>query len=307
MPLYFAIYQKILADNVFISIYLYVFDYFLSVTISETKGQLVGNSHILIHALTFINSSILRRSSETLCENLKHLNIHKPKHIKPISDEEFGYYLAGFIEGSGHFINQNLLVMSFHIQDIRLAYFIKSRLGYGSVKNNKLLISNKEGLFKIINLINGKIRTPIIYNQISLISPQLSLDNSTFSNNYWLAGFCDANASFQVKIIYRQLIKLPEVRLNLQICHKNNFLLQKILEEFGGSIRYCQKTDIYYYSSINNNIAYKFISYFRIYHLSSYKYVNYLKWCKVYSFIQENLTNESFNKILSQKESMNSK
>lgn len=319
MPLYFAIYQKILAENVLSSIYQNVFDYFLSVTISETRGQLVGNFQLLINALTLNNSSILRRSSETLCENLKHLNIHKPKHIKPISDEEFGSYLAGLIEGDGHFSNQNQLIISFHIQDIRLAYFIKSRLGYGSVKkiqNQRAInyvISNKEGIEKVISLINGKIRTPIKYNQIikNITYPfnKLPLDNTSLTNNYWFAGFCDADASFQVKIIYRQLKKLPEIRLSLQIDQKNNYILEKILEEFGGSIGYRQKTDTYYYSSVSYSAAYKLISYFRVNHLSSYKYVNYLKWSKVYSYIEirEHLTNSGINKIIDQKKSMNYK
>lgn len=316
MPLYFAIYQDILADNGFFIFYQYVFDYFFSVTISEIRGQLVGNFQLLINALPFINSSVLKRSSETLCENLKHLNIHKPKHIKPKSDQEFGSYLAGLIEGHGHFSNQNQLIISFHIQDIRLAYFIKSRLGYGTVKKEDVkqtvsyIISNKEGLLKVIGLINGKIRTPMKQNQIitNITYPlnKQPLDNSSLTNNYWLAGFCDADGSFQVKIIYREVRKLPEIRLSLQIDQKKNYILEKILEEFGGSIGYRKKTDTFYYSSVSYGVAYKFISYFRNYHLISYKYVNYLKWCKVYSYIEikEHLTNEGVNKIINQKKSM---
>ena len=342
MPLNFAVYQKILAD-----LYQYISDYFISVTISDTRGQLVGNFQLLINALTFFNSSVLKRSSETLCESLKNfsqahpsvpripaLNIHKPKHIKPKSDEQFGYYLAGLIEGNGHFSNQNQLIIYFHVQDIKLAYYLKSRQGYGTVKKIKdkqainYILSNKEGILKVIGLINGKIRTPIKYNQIitnhpgSLRGPlnKLPLDNTSFSNNYWLAGFCDADASFQVKIIHRQknqpgvkinpqpLLRpsLPEIRLSLQIDQKTSFILDKILEEFGGNIGYRKKLDTYNYSSVSYSVAHKFISYFRIFHLLSYKYVNYLKWCKVYSYIQikEHLTPQGVKKIIQQKESM---
>lgn len=319
MPLYFAIYQDLLAENGQYFIFQYVFDYFLSVTISEIRGQLVGNFQLLMNALPFINSSVLERSSETLCENLKHLNIHKPKQMKPQSDQEFGFYLAGFIEGAGHFSNKNQLIISFHIQDIRLAYYIKSRLGYGTVKKIKnkqavsYVLSNQEGLLKVIGLINGKIRTPMKQNEIKTnITYPLNkqpLDDSSLTNNYWLAGFCDADGSFQVKIIYREVRKLPEIRLSLQIDQKENYILEKILEEFGGSIRYRKKADTYYYSSISYGVAYKFISYFRAYHLMSFKYVNYLKWCKVYSYIEirEHLTNEGVNKIINQKKSMSSK
>ena len=269
MPLNFAVYQNILAD-----FYQYLFDYFFSVTISDTRGQLVGNFQFLIHALTFINSLALKRSSETLCENLNILSSHNPKYSKPQSDQQFGYYLAGLIEGDGHFSNQNQLILAFHIYDIRLAYYLKSRQGYGSVKKVKdkqavtYIISNKEGLLKVISLINGKIRTPLKYNQIiqNITYPlnKLPLDNTSFSNNYWLAGFCDADASFQVKIINRLTsnTSLPEIRLSLQIDQKEDYILNKILQEFGGSIGYRKKFNTYYYSSVNYNVAYKFISYF---------------------------------------------
>ena len=49
--------------------------------------------------------------------------------------------------------------------DVNLAYYVKERIGFGSVKKVKdknaylYIISNKEGIIKVINLINGKLRT----------------------------------------------------------------------------------------------------------------------------------------------------
>jgi hypothetical protein len=65
------------------------------------------------------------------------------------------------------------LVIVFHSLDVSLAYYIKKRLGFGNVKKVKdknaflLVIAAKAGLEKVINLINGKIRTENKFNQIS--------------------------------------------------------------------------------------------------------------------------------------------
>ena len=290
----------------------------MSVTISDSRGQLVGNYQTLLNALPLINEFNLESSSETLRENLKHISIHKPEYKFPESDEEFGYYLAGQIEGDGHFSKQNQLIISFHIKDIKLAYYIKSKLGFGNVRKVKdkeavnFIISNKKGLFKVIDLINGKIKTPVKYNQIitNLTYPitQQPINNSSLNNNYWLAGFCDADASFQVKIIPRLNHIKHEIRLSLQIDQKERFILDKILTEFGGNIGHHKTKNTFYYSSVSFGVAYKFINYFRKYHLLSYKYINYLKWSKVYEQIEskKHLTSEGIQRIIALKNSMSS-
>jgi hypothetical protein len=65
------------------------------------------------------------------------------------------------------------LIIVFHSLDASLAYYIKEQIGFGSVKKVKdknafiLVIAAREGLEKVINLINGKIRTGNKYNQIT--------------------------------------------------------------------------------------------------------------------------------------------
>ena len=111
-------------------------------------------------------------TSETLCnetvvnlENVKPITVHVPKHLKPLNDEQFGHYLAGLIDGDGHFSSKQQLVIAFHSLDISLAYYIKERVGFGKVKKVKdknaflLVICARYGLEKVIKLINGKIRT----------------------------------------------------------------------------------------------------------------------------------------------------
>jgi hypothetical protein len=65
------------------------------------------------------------------------------------------------------------LIIVFHSLDVSLAYYIKKTLGFGNVKKVKdknayiLVISNRAGLEKVINLINGKIRIENKFNQIA--------------------------------------------------------------------------------------------------------------------------------------------
>ena len=84
-------------------------------------------------------------TSETICNKtiakVKSISIHVPTHIKPINDTEFGHYLAGLIDGDGHFNSKQQLVIVFNILDIQLAYFIKKQLGFGIIKK----VKNKNG------------------------------------------------------------------------------------------------------------------------------------------------------------------
>jgi hypothetical protein len=113
-------------------------------------------------------------TSETLRNKsvIKKISLHVPTHLKPVNDIEFGHYLAGLIDGDGHFSNIPQLVIAFNEVDAFLAYYIKNRIGYGNVykvKNKQaviLVVSKHAGIIKIINLINGKIRSQNKLDQI---------------------------------------------------------------------------------------------------------------------------------------------
>jgi hypothetical protein len=132
------------------------------------------------------------RTSETLrngivVENLKLISNHIPK--TPINDKEFGEYLAGLIDGNGHFSSVQQLILVFSLPDAFLSYKIKSRLGYGNVKKIKnknayvLIVSNKKGILDILNLINGKLRTISKYNQVfnNILNHKRYLDVKNFN------------------------------------------------------------------------------------------------------------------------------
>jgi len=271
-------------------------------------------------------SETLRNGIVSNTENVKAISVHNSKHLKPMSDNQFGHYLAGLIDGDGHFSSQQQLVIVFSSSDVSLAYYIKERLGYGHVKKVKdknaylLIIANKEGLKKVINLINGKLRTANKYNQVinNILNHSSYADlkesivfkvNSTNDfNNHWIAGFSDADASFQIKVVHRVNRSKPEIRLNYQIDQKNNDILILIKEFFGGNIGYRKSQDTYYYGSTSFGSARKVIKYFDEFHLQSSKYINYLKWRKAYILIQnkDHLTDQGIKQIIKLKNSMSS-
>ena len=247
-------------------------------------------------------SETLRNETAVNSENVKPVSVHVPKHLKPVSDDQFGHYLAGLIDGDGHFSSKQQLVIVFHSLDVSLAYYIKERLGFGSIKKVKdknaflLVIAARKGLEKVINLINGKIRTETKFNQITnnilnhdnyaelKKTISLKLNTNKDLKNHWLAGFSDADASFQIKVLNRS--NKVEVRLNFQIDQKKDIILLLIKDFLGGNIGYRKSQDTYYYGSTSFGSAKNVINYFDYFHLLSSKHTNYLKWRKAYLIIQ---------------------
>jgi len=268
-------------------------------------------------------SETLRNKTVVNPENVKAISVHVPKHLKPITDDQFGHYLAGLIEGDGHFSSKQQLVIVFYSLDVSLAYYIKERLGFGSVKKVKdknaflLVVAARKGLEKVINLINGKIRTENKFNQITrnilnhdsynefrkTISLKLNSNNDL--KNHWLAGFSDADASFQIKVLNRN--NKIETRLNFQIDQKGNSVLLLIKDYLGGNIGYRNSQDTYYYGSTSFGSARNVINYFDYYHLLSSKHINYLKWRKAYLIIQnkDHLSKDGLEEIIKLKSTMN--
>lgn len=285
----------------------------------EQRRKSAGN-------IVYINngtSETLRDGVVVNLENVKRISNHVPKHLKPLNNDQLGYYLAGLIDGDGHFSKAQQLVIVFSYPDAFLAYYLKEKLGYGNVKKVKdknaylLIISNKEGMLHIINLINGKLRTEHRFNQVvnNVLNNikytdqniHFTLDLSKNLDNHWLSGFSDADASFQIKIIKRLTRNKPEIRLNYQIDQKSALLLNMIKEYLGGNVGYRKSQDTYYYGSTSFGSAKKVIEYFDQYHLQSRKHISYLRWRKVYRLIQdkEHLTEKGLSKILTIKSLIN--
>jgi hypothetical protein len=147
----------------------------------------------------------------------------------------------------------------------------------------------------------------VTYSEFSKeVNLKLNLDKNL--KNYWLAGFSDADASFQIKIINRKVASVEaEVRLNFQIDQKKDYLLLLINEFLGGNIGYRKSQDTYYYGSTSFGSAKNVINYFDNFHLLSSKHINYLKWRKAYIIIQnkDHLNKNGLEKIIKLKNTMN--
>jgi hypothetical protein len=117
-------------------------------------------------------SETLRNEIVVNSENIKLISDHVPKHSKPINDEQLGHYLAGLIDGDGHFSSAQQLIIVFNSPDAFLAYYLKEKLGFGNVRkvDNKnaylLIVSNKKGILRVLDLINNKLRTKDKFDQV---------------------------------------------------------------------------------------------------------------------------------------------
>lgn len=135
-----------------------------------------------------------------------------------------------------------------------------------------------------------------------------NLNTSTDLKNHWLAGFSDADASFQIKLINRK--GKTEVRLNYEIARKSDQLLVFIKTYLGGNIGYRKYQDTYYYGSTSFGSAKNVINYFNLFHMLSNKHVNYLKWRKAYIVLashknKHHLTSDDLDRITKLKNTMN--
>ncbi|KAJ3113458.1 hypothetical protein HK100_001974 [Physocladia obscura] len=155
----------------------------------------------------------------------------RARAIKPTSS-----YLAGLIEGDGTIVvptyerspkgklNYPSIQIAFAAKDYPLAVVLRLLIGHGSISKRShqaayiYTVNNLEGLIKVVGLINGYMRTPKIGDLVSLISylnPKvdtlnvvgLPIDVSCLGSNAWLAGFIEADGSFQVRTSLTSKIK----------------------------------------------------------------------------------------------------
>ena len=255
---------------------------------------------------------------------LRGISIHNNKHLKPLNDFQFGYYLAGLIDGNSYFIKDNnhnnlfKFIIILNIKDISLAYYLKNYIRYGIIKkdNNNIyfIISSYKGLLRIFNLVNNKIKTSYKYNEILnniiYLSKDINFvkDNTSNFNNYWLAGFIDSIGLLNISYDLSINKNINTIIYNIILFNKHQDILiniSKYIKDMNIKIEYIKNDNIYKYiitdNSINNfNIIYNLIKYLDIYQLQSFKYLKYLYIRKLYIYLQdkEYLNERGFNKII---------
>ena len=243
----------------------------------------------------------------------KFINEHRPskKEIYNFTDEKFGYYLAGLIDGDGHISTQGQIIIVWNKLDTSAAYKLKTRLGFGKVSiiENKnavnLIVSNKLGAIKVSELIRNKLKHPAKIKQFNerlstkYFIPETSQETNIEWDTPWLAGFIDADGYLYIKIVRNK-----EVRLSVKIDQKQDILLTQIMKKFGGHCYLRSSTNTYYYSSTSYEGIYKYIKYLDEYSLQNNRnYLRYHYLRKAYIMIQKDLhlTELGLEKIINYK------
>jgi len=261
---------------------------------------------------------------------------------------QLGHYLAGLIEADGCIVvSKNgrspkgrkfypSIEIVFHTDDLPLARLIRKVLGHGSIpiykhaKACRLVIYNIEGVKKVVNLINGKMRTPKIEALNRLINyynnqnegvalPLLGIDESPLCSNAWFAGFVEGDGCFSLSVSSASLEKgrgYVSPRFSIDQKEKrgeksNKELMNKIEETFGGTLRLRDRGNALMLTvTVSNKSALLILmNYLTHFPLFSSKRLNYLAWKESYymTLRREYLTAEGFLKIKKIKDSMNSR
>lgn len=258
---------------------------------------------------------------------------------------DLGSYIAGLIEGDGHIAVHKgtnkayrpKIIILFHKNDKPLAEKIHFLLKVGKIIDKTkaghylLQILGKEEVLKIINLINGKMRTPKIealhraINYINRVDntsiPLLGIDNSPIYSNNWLSGFTDADGNFSITIYNRKKsnsiekkivqtffrIEVKQSYSNIHVSaneNKNYFdVMCKITEFLTVNLYTRSRTikDKTYYSFMaiahNKKSHEKIRNYFDNFPLFSSKHLAYLDWCKVQDLQKGNLSKHDLEQI----------
>lgn len=262
------------------------------------------------------------------------ININNFKFLKKY--QNLGYYLAGLIEGDGYIniTNKNRVILgiSFNIKDKPLAKRLLTYLGKGSIvvrKSNsiELRFSAIKTLQKIINIINGKFRTPKLdqlhklidwmnKNNLGINISKLPLDNSPLHNNSWLSGFIDADGSFYIRYSLKQInckFSLEQRMIYPKTQENYNLILNQICSFLNVTLfirNRLKYKESYYIIRVENQHSIKIlIDYLNNYSLLSSKYLDFLDWKKAFIEIlnKHHFTNEGKNIIYLAKNNMNNK
>ena len=221
-------------------------------------------------------------------------------------------YLAGLIEGDGYISitnkNRVILGITFNIKDKPLAEKLLKYLGKGFIAIRKtncieLRISEKKTLIRIVNLINGKFRTPKIDQLFKLIDwlnnkyscniSKLPLDDSPLSQNSWLTGFIEADGGFYIRFPNQIICKFNlEQRMIYPKTQESYFnILNKICLFLNVKLAVRSRLDkknSYYVIRVENQKSNKIlIDYLNKYPLLSSKYLDFLDWEKAFGVITQ--------------------
>ena len=245
--------NNIYISNIFFNSFINLIWLFLF-TLNKTEkwkniivSKLVGISEairlILVYIL-FIYSSgdhfrYFKLSKSKLYSTVSTLNQTNQDYNK--SNQGFNEWLSGLIDGDGHFIlhksGSARLYIVMDIRDKGALYEILHRFG-GSIrpiagaKALRYNLSNKKGLIKLIEAVNGNIRNPTRLLQLNKLCNKynitLKYPNPLTFNNGWLSGFIDSDGSIYFNEASGQVF--------ISATQKNIYLLEPLINIYGGRV-----------------------------------------------------------------------
>lgn len=249
--------------------------------------------------------------------------------------DNLGPYLAGLIEGDGTILVQNsssikklkyrpIIVVVFKLEDLELANYLcnltKCGKVYKKINRNYVLwlIHDLKGVYTLLNIINGYIRTPkyeafvrsaefinnyinstkIVHNKLKnrhniKIKP---LDTSDIGSNAWLAGMTDADGNFSINLINgknRSSRAMPYYCLELRQNYHNNFnnnninlsyfnIMSAIALYFNVNL-YSRERNLNLLLSLNN--TYKLYYSYKVIVANLYKNIKVIEYFNKYSLL----------------------
>lgn len=264
---------------------------------------------------------------------------------------QLSYYLAGLIEGDGSIILRKgdreqtspKIVFTFGKNEIIMYERLQSILNTGSIYTEKTGVSrysitNADAVINLINMVNGKFRTPKIIALHKAIDnlnkwrnanlSKLPLDNSNLDSNAWLAGFIDSDGNFSIKLTgcynsddsdilgrVRCVFSLNQSEVNRVTKESNVNFMTKLAEFFQVNIYYKTENSsvfkepakkvVFYAQSDRKH--YIIVSYLAKFPLMTSKHLNYLAFFKGLNYLGKRLTREEILEVRSIKNSMNNK
>jgi len=206
----------------------------LSLDFCRQKRQSKSNNKSIQSAGNLYMNNIIKGSSETIRQlsKLKKLNSSFEDAISAFSsksDIKFIHWFAGIIDGDGNFdlrkesnqIKLKSIRIKLHNRDLRILTRIQNNLNFGKIRYDKnkpysiYIISKKEDMKNIINLLNGIIKIKISafkkacsYFNIQYIEPNYNLE----ALDPYFSGLIDTDGS----IIFNYASNRIECNLELK-------------------------------------------------------------------------------------------
>ena len=277
-------------------------------------------------SIFYLNDKLKRSHSIVTTPNqeLPFVSEHRPHHKKFLNKYDFGYCLSGLFEGNGSLDRDFQITLS--KKNIAFVYEVKKTMGYGSVFSNEehMFYKSGKGTLKFFSLIEDK----LVSNYVNLIMKEYFTDHPTYNcdyactydtnakiepiiecisdnptSNYWLAGFTQASGFFHTSVVKSKRAKLG-YRVKLEYClkHSNKGYLDYVYNYFSmGKVYWDFYLKIWVYKISSFKQAGLLISYFDKFNVFAQKYVEYVKYRKVYLIVLNNkhLTKKGLNKIIS--------